>query len=173
MATFPDDCLPPEAIYDSRDALFRSINAWAAARGYAFSTGKSTKEKSGRVTVTYACDRVLRLPPTTRERQRKTTTRETGCPFSVLAKESPDNTWILKHRPDRRFSIHNHKPSQHPSAHPVHRQLSRSTSQLATLSNASLTPKEIQTLVQQSGSLATRQDIYNRITEVRRDAYGG
>ena len=172
MATFPDDSLPPEAIYDSRDALFKSINAWAAPRGYAFSTGKSTKEKSGRMTVTYACDRLFQ-PSTTGERQRKTTTRGTGCPFSVLAKESPDNTWILKHRPDRRFSIHNHEPSQHPSAHPVHRQLSGGTSQLATLSNAGLAPKEIQTLVRQSGSLATRQDIYNRIAEVRRDAHEG
>jgi len=27
MATVPDDCLPPESIYDSRDALFRSIKA--------------------------------------------------------------------------------------------------------------------------------------------------
>jgi len=175
MAAFPGDCVPPEAIYDSREALFRSINAWAATRGYAFSTGKSTKEKSGRLTVTYACDRTFLLPTTRRERERirKTTTRGTGCPFSVLAKESPDNTWILKHRPDRRFSIHNHEPSQHPSAHPVHRQLSQGTSQLATLSNAGLAPKEIQTLVRQSGSLATRQDIYNRIADVRRDACEG
>ena len=49
MATsFPDDCLPPEAIYESRKALFTSINAWAITRGYAFSTGKSTKEKNGK-----------------------------------------------------------------------------------------------------------------------------
>ena len=173
MASFPDNCLPPEAIYESREALFRSINVWAAAKGYAFSTGKSTKEKSGRITVTYACDRVFLVPTTARERLRKTTTRGTGCPFSVLAKESPDNTWALKHRPDRCFSVHNHEPSHHPSAHPVHRQLSGGTSQLASLSNAGIAPKEIQTLVRQSGSLATRQDIYNRIADVRRDTCEG
>jgi hypothetical protein len=46
-------------------------------------------------------------------------------------------------------------------------------SQLASFSNAGLPPKEIQTLVRQSGSLATRQDIYNRIADVRRDACEG
>lgn len=69
--------------------------------------------------------------------------------------------------------MHNHEPSQHPSAHPVHRQLSGDTSQLESLSKAGIAPKEIQTLMRQGGSLATRQDIYNQIAEVRRDAYKG
>ena len=174
MATsFADDCLPPENIYDSRNALFEAINAWAITRGYAFTTGKSTTEKSGRMTVTYACDRGRRPPEASSSRQRRTSSRVTSCPFSVLAKESSDGSWVLKHRPDSRFSVHNHEPSQHPVAHPVHRQLSGGTSQLADFSNAGLAPKEIQTLVRQSGSLATRQDIYNRIADVRRDACEG
>ena len=96
----------------------------------------------------------------------------TNCPFSILAKESSEG-WTLKHRPDQRFATHNHEPSQHPVAHPVHRQLSQGTSQLANFSNSGLAPKEIQTLVRQNGSLATRQDVYNRIAEVRRDACEG
>ena len=95
----------------------------------------------------------------------------TECPFSVLAKESSEG-WTLKHRYNVRYASHNHEPSLHPSAHPVHRQLSR-TLQLETLSNAGLAPKEIQTIVRQSGSLATRQDIYNCIAEVRRDTRQG
>ena len=171
-ATFPDDCLPPEAVYESREALFKAINSWAKTRGYAFSTQRSTKEKNGKLTVIYACDRSQKSPTTPISFQRRTTTRKTNCPFSVLAKES-SNTWVLKHRPDQRFSQHNHEPSQYPSAHPVHRQLSGGMEQLATLSNAGLAPKEIQTLVRESGSLATRQDIYTRIADVRRDACGG
>jgi hypothetical protein len=171
--TFADDCLPPENIYSSRQAVFEAINAWARTRGYAFTTGKSTTEKSGRCTVTFACDRGRRPPNNQADRQRRTTSRVTSCPFSVLAKESSDGSWALKYRPDARFSIHNHEPSQHPVAHPIHRQLSQGTSQLATFSNAGLAPKEIQTLVRQSGSLATRQDIYNRIADVRRDACEG
>ncbi|KAM4067074.1 MULE transposase [Hirsutella rhossiliensis] len=37
-APFAEDCLPPELDYDSRDDLLISINAWAATRGYAFTT---------------------------------------------------------------------------------------------------------------------------------------
>lgn len=112
--------LPPEQYYDSREALFVSINTWATTRGYAFIARRSTKEKNGKSTITCACDRSC-LSPALKERQRKTTTRGIGCPFSVIAKESSDGGWTLKHRPDRRFSVHNHERSQHPSAHPVHR----------------------------------------------------
>jgi hypothetical protein len=57
---------------------------------------------------------------TSRERRRKTTTRGTGCQFLVPAKESLDkSTRSLRHRPDKRFSLHNHAPSQHP-LHTLH-----------------------------------------------------
>ena len=70
-------------------------------------------------------------------------------------------------------SMHNHEPSCHPSAHSIHQQLSGGTSQLASFSNAGSAPKEIQTLARQSGSLATRQDVYNQIAAVRRDSCEG
>lgn len=113
-ASFSDDCLPLEQDYESKDALIASINAWAKTKGYAFITGRSTKEKTSRRTITYTCDRHCRPPSASRERQRKTTTRGTGCQFSVLAKETLDRTWTLRHRPDKRFSMHNHEPSHHP-----------------------------------------------------------
>ncbi|KAJ0127948.1 Choline dehydrogenase [Fusarium oxysporum f. sp. albedinis] len=52
ILSFTEDCLPPEQEYESRDALFKAINDWAAHRGYAFMTGRSTVEKSGRQTIT-------------------------------------------------------------------------------------------------------------------------
>jgi hypothetical protein len=176
VASFADDCLPLERDYESRDALFASINEWAATKGYAFSTGRSTKEKSGRQTITYTCDRSCRPPSASRERQRRTTTRGTNCPFSVLAKESLDKgTWTLRHRPDKRFSVHNHEPSQHPSAHPAHRQLSKDdAAQLASLVNSGVAPKDIRTYIRQNGnSIATQQDVYNRIAATRRDICEG
>jgi hypothetical protein len=176
VASFADDCLPPERDYESRDALFASINEWAATKGYAFSTGRSTKEKSGRQTITYTCDQSCRPPSASRERQRRTTTRGTNCPFSVLAKESLDKgTWTLRHRPGKRFSVHNHEPSQHPSAHPAHRQLSKDdAAQLASLVNSGVAPKNIRTYIRQNGnSIATQQDVYNRIAATRRDICEG
>ncbi len=47
MATFPDDCLPPEGFFESRQALFESINAYAKPRGYAFIIQRSIREKNG------------------------------------------------------------------------------------------------------------------------------
>jgi hypothetical protein len=63
VATFPDDCLPPESKYRSREELFTSINQWAAPRGYAFVTGRSNKAKTKQAptTVTYTCDRLAVL----------------------------------------------------------------------------------------------------------------
>ena len=122
MATFPDDCLPPEGFFESRQTLYESINAYAKPRGYAFTTQRSTKGDNGFLKVFYAYDRSRRQPSLDdlREGKRKTTTRITNCPFSVLAKESNEG-WTLKHRPEVHFAIHNHEPSLHPSAHSVHR----------------------------------------------------
>ena len=170
MATFPDDCIPPEGFFESRKALFESINLYAKPQGYAFITRRSTWEKNGHLSVVFACDHSRQLPSEGTSR-RQTTTRMTEYPFSVLAKESSEG-WTLKYRHDVLHTSHNHELSLHPSAHPVHGQLSR-TPQLESLSNAGLVPKEIQTIIQQSGSLATCQDIYNRIVEVRQDARQG
>jgi hypothetical protein len=105
LASFPDDCLPPEAEYNSRDDLVTATNTLAATRGYAFITRKSTTKTSGRKIVTYACDRSWQHKPSAKKkRMRKTTTRGTGCPFLVLAKESLDKTtWSLQHRPDKEY----------------------------------------------------------------------
>ena len=170
-AAWPDDCLPPEAYFESRQALIQSINAWALPRGYAFVMKKSVKERDGRTTVTYACDR-SRRPPTSplRKRQRRTTTRMTNCPFSVLVRELSDGSWKLQYRFNQAFAVYNYEPSLHPSAYPVHRQLSEgAVSQVTSLANAGIALKDIQTIVWESGGglIATRQDIYNWIVDVR------
>ncbi|KAF4946565.1 hypothetical protein FGADI_11079 [Fusarium gaditjirri] len=69
QATFPDDVLPPEGTYDSREALLAAINKWAAPRGYAFITGRSSRSTSGRQIITYACDRWCRPPSLSKDRQ--------------------------------------------------------------------------------------------------------
>ncbi|KAJ0127122.1 Uncharacterized protein HZ326_29773 [Fusarium oxysporum f. sp. albedinis] len=44
------------------EALLTAINEWAAPRGYAFITGRSSRSTSGRQIITYACDRWCRPP---------------------------------------------------------------------------------------------------------------
>ena len=174
MASFPADCLPPEGTYASREELFKAINRWAVSRGYAFTTGKSKLTSSRRRIVFYSCDRSRRPPSPSDQRQRNTTTRSTLCPFSVLAKESLDKSmWTLTHRPDPQFSIHNHQPSHHISAYPIHRTLS--TEDIAIMTSfveVGIRPKQIRIYLREnSTSIATQQDIYNQITNIRRENY--
>ncbi|KID81747.1 transposase [Metarhizium guizhouense ARSEF 977] len=174
---FPDDCLPPEDEYSSREALYAAINAWAAPRGYAFVTGRSRKTPNGRQQVVFNCDRGAgRTPDALTVRQRQTTTKRTGCQFSVLAKEGLDKvSWKLTHRPSSEYAIHNHEPSTQRSAHPVHRKLSHADmSTVHNLANAGVAPKEIRSYLRNhSETLATQQDIYNCIAQGKRDLAKG
>lgn len=61
-ADFAEDCLPPESQYTSRDALLKAASTWAAQRGYAFVTRRTTTLQPGRKTLTLACDRSCRPP---------------------------------------------------------------------------------------------------------------
>lgn len=171
---FPRDVLPPEGDFGSREDLFTAINAWAAPRGYAFTSSRSTKTANGRVTVTFSCDRSG--IPSAKERTRKTTSRRTGCLLSITAKESLCGTqWRLRHRPDTRFHQHNHPPSFSPVAHPVHRQLSRQDeAKVHQLANAGIQPREIRSYLRMnSDTLATQQDIYNSIARGKRSLAQG
>ncbi|PWI65091.1 hypothetical protein PCL_07390 [Purpureocillium lilacinum] len=173
---FPTDALPPEATYESRESLLAAINAWAKPRGYAFTTGKSLKTPNGRVKVIFACDRNKQPPSASIERTRRTSSRRTGCKFSVWAKQSRDRcTWVLSHRPDPECATHNHPPSDDPSAHPAHRRLEKKDAAIISdLSMSGAAPREIRNyLSNHSDTLATQRDIYNRIATTRRDIREG
>jgi hypothetical protein len=124
--------LPPEAIYSSKEELYTSIQAWAAQYCYAFYVRRSTKINNGlRSKITYNCDRCGSPPPENHPqsylhaRKRQTTTRKTGCQFSVLAVECSNTQWELRHRPGAEYSLYNHLPSQSISFHPAHRKLAQ------------------------------------------------
>ena len=174
---FPNDALPPEGQYNSQEELRTAINAWAAPRGYAFTIARSRKTPNGRRVVIFNCDRGpgVSPPPSAPKapgkQHRQTTTRRTGCTFSVIAKESLCQTiWSLKHRPGARFDQHNHEPSIDPVAHPTHRHLSGpEVSTVRQLSSAGIGAKEIRSyLLMTSKTLATQRDIYNYIAEGKR-----
>ena len=81
---------PPLAIYPSKEALFEAIQSWSKAHGYAFTVGRSTRLKSRRQRVTYACDRCPPVRPPVQgicNTIRRTQTRGSGCLFSILAVE--------------------------------------------------------------------------------------
>ncbi|KAL2886858.1 PKS-NRPS hybrid synthetase [Ceratocystis lukuohia] len=172
ISQFPDDVLPPEGTYESREALFAAANAWAKPRGYAFTTGKSKKTKNGRTKVVVACDRTRRPPNPLATRKRRTSSRVTSCNFSVLAKESAhDGSWTLVHRPGSEYAQHNHPPSEDPSAHPAHRALQKKDlTMISDLVAAGVAPRSIRTyLYNTTDTLATPKDIQNQIATAKRD----
>jgi hypothetical protein len=131
--------LPLEAMYALEKLLFDSIQEFAKQHGYAFRVGRSKTINSGRKKCFYYCDRCGPKPVKDRAqddarrphpRVRSTGTRKTGCEFSVSGVEV-DGIWELRHRPDSKFSIHNHKPSHSAMAHPSHRRLNKSQVQKA------------------------------------------
>jgi hypothetical protein len=136
--------LPPEATYSSKEELYTSIQAWAAQHHYAFRIERSTKiHNSGRTRILYSCDRAGLAPPANhlqkslQDRQRSTTTRKTGCQFSIIAREGINTQWELRYRPSIEYSIHNHPPSQSISSHPAHRKLAQEEiNQARSLHNA-------------------------------------
>ena len=175
-AIFVEDTLPPEGTFDSRESLLVAINSWAKPRGYAFTTGKSSKTENGRIKVVYACDRNKQPPSSGTTRVRQTSSRRTGCQFSVLAKQSRDGgTWVLSHRPNKECAKHNHPPSADPSVHPVHRQVdSQEAALISDLALSGTAPREIRSyLHNHSESLTTQRDIHNRIATTRRELREG
>jgi hypothetical protein len=142
----PSMPLPPEAIYSSKEELYTSIQAWAAQYHYAFRIGRSKKIHNGpRTKIIYNCDRCGPPPPVNhpqnylQARKRQTTTRKTGCQFSVVALECINTQWELRHRPGTEYSIHNHPPSQSISSHPAHRKLVQAEiNQARSLHNAGI-----------------------------------
>jgi hypothetical protein len=132
--------LPPEAIYSSKEELYRAIQAFASQHSYTFYVRRSTKiNNSVRSKITYNCNRYGEGHPQNRPhtRQRYISTRKTGCQFSVLAVECSSSQWELRHRPGTEYSIHNHPPSQSISSHPAHRKLAQAEmNQARSLHNA-------------------------------------
>jgi hypothetical protein len=183
---FPDDCLPPEAEYESREDLITAANGWAASRGYAFTIGRSTTSRTTipKITLTLVCDRKCETSGRRQEadsiniRVSNTTSRRTACEFSILAKQSADlQTWYIRHRPNAQHAIHNHKPSFAAVAHPTHRALALSAQDQITIGklvDAGVGPKEIRTYIQQnSNNLTTQADVYNHIAAHKREIREG
>ena len=120
--------LPPLATYSSFDELKTSIQAFARENLYAFVVGRSRKlHRGNKRMVTYVCDRCGRIPSenailrTAKARKRQTTTRKTGCEFSVNAVQLSSGDWELRYRPEAKHSIHNHLPSYSVAAHSSYR----------------------------------------------------
>ena len=85
--------LPPADFYASEGEMWTAIQAWAAQHKYAFRVGRSNVVNKHRKKLLYQCDRCGPLPVENRPRDdpqrpnhriRSTSSKKTGCQFSVI-----------------------------------------------------------------------------------------
>ena len=88
LSTMP---LPPEAWYESLNALKNAINEFSKVNGYAFTNRRSKVLSSGRRKIIFDCDRHGSTTNHRHQRQRHTNTHLNGCQFSISAIECIDN----------------------------------------------------------------------------------
>ncbi|KAF5708438.1 hypothetical protein FMUND_10602 [Fusarium mundagurra] len=176
---WPDDVLPPEATYPSREALLADINKWAKARGYAFVTRRTNRTANGRLHIHFSCDRGggIYTPIPDNKRKRKRATQRTRCQFSVIGKESLcGSKWSLRHRPDPSHSHHNHEPTVGGGvAHTTHRKLSdEDVLMVKKLTLAGVEQRQIKTyLLQNTDALFIDSDLANCISRAKQDLANG
>jgi hypothetical protein len=122
--------LPPENSYTTKDKLFDAIQAWAKEYKYAFRIGRSKPLGKSRKKYTYFCTRCGETPimdcPENDPRRphnriRSTSTKKTGCAFSVCGIQVDNNQWEVRHRLDAKFGLHNHPQSYSALEHIAHR----------------------------------------------------
>jgi len=125
----PPLSLPPEAVFDSYEKLFKAIQQHAKEALYAFIISKSDRRK-GRIIRIISCQRGGASVQTASYRSgrsqlstRKGNTTKTGCLFSIKARERIDGTWTISYREEEKYQSHNHPPAEHYSAFSTHRQL--------------------------------------------------
>jgi hypothetical protein len=70
-------------------------------------------------------DRPSNDPQRSYDRIRSTSTKKTGCEFSVCGVQVDDHYWEIRHRPNPKFSLHNHPQSHSALEHVAHRRLNQ------------------------------------------------
>jgi hypothetical protein len=125
--------LSPEATYNTLLVLENSAQAFVRTRSYAFTKKHSKKSSSSWTKVVINCDRHdsgYKIDSND-QRQRYTDTCSTSCQFSIIVHKSLDKQyWNLKHCLDPKFSIYNHRPSMHSSAHYAYQRLDQQQQQV-------------------------------------------
>ncbi|KAI9907007.1 hypothetical protein PsorP6_002778 [Peronosclerospora sorghi] len=169
LGTEPSDLLQPpislqNQTFACRKEIETAFNNFAATQGYGIVCNTSNKQRNGKYLVYYQCDREgrprNRLGLTAKTRRRVSRSKRNDCPFRVIGKEY-ETYWNF----EVRNTEHNHDPSTHPSAHPVHLRLRPDISKtVVDLYESGVRPRNIQSHVRKvcDGVYIPAKAIYNR-----------
>lgn len=153
----------------------RAFNDFAAVQGYGIVCKSSSKQRNGRSLVYYQCDRGgkirNRLGLSNETRKRVARSKCIDCPFQLIGKEY-EGYWDFKVQNAK----HNHDPSTHSSAHPVHLRLRSDISKtVVDLYESGVQPRNIQSHVRKvcDGVDIPARTIYNRCQQASRAKLDG
>ncbi|POW03086.1 hypothetical protein PSTT_11330, partial [Puccinia striiformis] len=170
---------PPEQSFGSRDECFESIQTWARINRFAISTARSYTVND-EVRVIYRCDKSGVYRPHRKKKKDSTEasaeengtasnepatgarkpakgppknankSRKTNCPFKMVLTHNPTTKmWDLV--VDE--AAHNHAPSDHPSAHYMHRRFTiEQKSTINKWTNAGVMPLKVKNGMMQDTS---------------------
>lgn len=164
----------PGQIFDSPRDGIRYLNEWAASCGYGLATNRSKRDRHGDTSAVYIrCNRGGVYSPhvSDADRQRRTSTRITECPFRIT----------LRRRDIRGYYLtiesleHNHEPSRE-STHPVHRRavIQKSRAELILQLDQGVPIRHILTSLHKANHpFIQAADLYNLRQNVRQSVLQG
>ncbi|GMF37210.1 unnamed protein product [Phytophthora fragariaefolia] len=172
----------PEAVINDEESAKQAVNLFARDHGYALVVKFVQRDGSGcRRRLVMAWDRHRsRRAYVSRSIKRRVNaaSRRCNCPMelSIVRRVDPDTsveTWRVEYRESA--IIHNHAPSIHPAAHPVHRRAARTQEVRSTIAaDAELGVNAAQTMSRLNshgiGRLIVQRDVYNerqRVMDLR------
>ncbi len=122
--------LPPKATYLSAEEAKEAIEKWAAQYNYAFTKLCSKPVNGSQRKEVWACDQSGQPPSSDNQHHTNqacqccTSSRKTGCKFSVNLVEVNPTCWEVRYH-EAQFCTYNHTPSSSQWSHPTHRQLGK------------------------------------------------
>ena len=120
--------LLPESTFHSEEEVVDILQKWAMQHKFGLVKQRSrTKNKAGHKVTLWACDRHGEPPLLPKHsnqlRQCRTSSRKTGCQFSINVVQMSEDNFEIRRRPDKLHYCHNHILSHSPWSHPTHRYL--------------------------------------------------
>ena len=156
-----------DSVHSFYEEAYATLTTHALQNGYGFKLQQSRPYNSSFKTYfNYRCDKSRTYNSQATIRQ--TSTRTTGCSFSVVITQASDQWKLLAKK-----SYHNHTSSLNLMTHNVHcRRTQAQKDTIHLMSKAGVAPKQILTIIQQQdpGTFVAATDIHNDRKTIR-DSY--
>jgi hypothetical protein len=169
---------PPESTFQTYKELEAFVKQWTQEHGYdVVITNTTTSKRNGKITKYLRCGRGGRTQNNRRifSRVRNTSSVKSGCRMQLLYVYNEEQ-WYIRHEPNDRSTVHNHKPIQQQGhASTNHRRFERTEEMkklLCDQAQAGISVKQSLSSLRTNNpsSLQTSKDIRNIRDQARQKA---